>query len=467
MLNVLKNNYLYVRRPDLLTEWDYEKNIGIDPKKVTFSNSKKIWWICKNLHKWEASINSRTSGKYKNNCPYCSGRRVCKDNCLATLNPKLASEWHPTKNGKLTSKDITSFSGKIVWWICKDSHIWEESVGHRSNGCGCPYCSGHRASTENCLATLYLELSKEWHPIKNDNLTPFDVTCGSHKKVWWVCGKCGNEWEKQIKERTSGKKNTSLCPFCYGRKVCSENCLATVNPTISQEWDYNKNGKLDPSGVIYNSSMKVWWEGKCGHKWDDTINHRTLNKRGCPYCSGKRVCSDNCLAVLDPILAVEWHPIKNGQVTPYNILPCSHKKVFWKCSKGHEWIATPHDRSSGNGCPMCNGVILYGKILCNSIPEAYKYLEYKNSGIKFKHNKMYDQRFGRHRYDFYIIEENKYIEITSFGKNNNYGRSHYIRYLREIVKKKKFVENVLKAKFEFIQFTPTTQQIKMVKSFSK
>jgi len=38
---------------------------------------------------------------------------------LAILNPELAKEWHPTKNGSLTLYDATLGSGQKVWWKCK------------------------------------------------------------------------------------------------------------------------------------------------------------------------------------------------------------------------------------------------------------------------------------------------------------------------------------------------------------
>ncbi|MED4634714.1 zinc-ribbon domain-containing protein [Peribacillus frigoritolerans] len=41
------------------------------------------------------------------------------ENCLETIFPELAKEWHPTKNGKLTSEDVTDGSKKVVWWLCK------------------------------------------------------------------------------------------------------------------------------------------------------------------------------------------------------------------------------------------------------------------------------------------------------------------------------------------------------------
>ena len=54
----------------------------------------------------------------------------------------------------------------------------------RSNGCNCPICSGHKVLVGyNDLASLNPELAKEWHPTKNGNLKPTQVTLLSEKKV--------------------------------------------------------------------------------------------------------------------------------------------------------------------------------------------------------------------------------------------------------------------------------------------
>ncbi len=97
---------------------------------------------------------------------------------------------------------------------------------------------------KDCLAIKIPELVKEWHGEKNKELTPYDVTYGSNKKVWWKCDK-GHEWEAPIKSRYRGGK----CPYCIGRKVCNDNCLANVNPELSKEWNIEKNGELTPYDV--------------------------------------------------------------------------------------------------------------------------------------------------------------------------------------------------------------------------
>ncbi len=78
-------------------------------------------------------------------CPYCANKRIGYGNDLKSQNPKLAKQWHPTKNGDLKPSNVFSHSGKKVWWICKEKHEWEAAIYHRSNNRGCPYCSGHRA----------------------------------------------------------------------------------------------------------------------------------------------------------------------------------------------------------------------------------------------------------------------------------------------------------------------------------
>ena len=125
----------------------------------------------------------------------------------------LVKEWSPTRNGDLKPSDVTSGSGKKVWWICKKGHEWEAAVYSRTSGRGCPYCSGQRVCEDNSLLTMYPNIAKEWHPKKNKKLTPSDVTYGTAKKVWWICKK-RHEWEAVIGSRTSGKG----CPFCSGHR---------------------------------------------------------------------------------------------------------------------------------------------------------------------------------------------------------------------------------------------------------
>jgi hypothetical protein len=107
--------------------------------------------------------------------------------------------------------------------------------------------------------------------------------------------------------------------------------------------------------VSHKSNKKVWWLGKCGHEWEAIINNRSKG-RGCPYCANKKVISGfNDLETQNPTLALEWHPTKNGSLTPKMVTANSGKKVWWLGKCGHEWETRVSHRSNGSGCPYCCG----------------------------------------------------------------------------------------------------------------
>jgi len=342
---VCTDNSLVAINSQLAQEWHPTKNGTLSAFDVTIKSNKTIWWKCGKGHEWKATVNSRSSGR---GCPYCAGRYASKANNLEILNPDLAKEWHPHKNESLMPADITSSSGKKVWWKCENGHVWQDTVNHRKNGRGCPFCSKKRVTRNNSLANVNIKISQEWHPTKNGSLKPIDVTCGSHKRVWWICEE-GHEWKTTIKDRNDG----SSCPYCSGRYASEKNNLEVLRPDLAKEWHPFKNRNLAPTEFTLRSNKKVWWECKNGHEWQATVNNRSSGT-GCPYCSGKKVCASNSLASINPQLAKEWHPSKNGALTPQDVTISSGKSVWWKCEKGHEWKARIYSRSNGIGCPQCS-----------------------------------------------------------------------------------------------------------------
>ena len=269
---------------------------------------------------------------------------------LATEKPELVKEWHPTKNGDLSPFDVSYGSGKKVWWICSKGHEWEAVICNRVIGRGCPVCTGKRTLVGyNDLFTLRPDIAKQWHTTKNNNLTPQDVTVKSNKKVWWKCEQ-GHEWQAIVADRTSGKG----CPICAGKKTLAGfNDLATLYPEIAKQWNFLKNGELNPQNVTAGSNKNVWWKCRKGHEWRANIVDR-VNGNGCPYCSGRfAIEGENDLSSLFPSLVNEWDFEKNGSLYPQNVKPKSNKKVWWKCEQGHSWQATVLDRVNGSGCPRC------------------------------------------------------------------------------------------------------------------
>ena len=65
----------------------------------------------------------------------------------------------------------------------------------------------------------------------------------------------------------------------------------------------------------------------------------------------------NSLANTFPELAEQWHPTKNGELRPTDIIAGGKRKIWWKCDVAfdHEWQALPYSRSKrGDGCPFCS-----------------------------------------------------------------------------------------------------------------
>jgi hypothetical protein len=78
---------------------------------------------------------------HKIGCGICDGKQVGVYHNLASQRPDIAKEWHSTKNGNLTPRDVTYGEGIKVWWLCQFGHEYLSSINHRTSGKGCGICS--------------------------------------------------------------------------------------------------------------------------------------------------------------------------------------------------------------------------------------------------------------------------------------------------------------------------------------
>ena len=134
--------------------------------------------------------------------------------------------------------------------------------------------------------------------------------------------------------------------------MAMNNSLAEVHPELVSEWS-EKNLPLTPDDITFGSNKKVWWRGACGHEWQTSVKARS-NGEKCPICSGARVIAGiNDLATLEPLLVKQWS--KKNKIKPTEVSIGSHKKVIWRCEKGHEWEAAVKSRTiNQTGCPYCS-----------------------------------------------------------------------------------------------------------------
>lgn len=134
-----------------------------------------------------------------------------------------------------------------------------------------------------------------------------------------------------------------------------DHCIQRNDTTLLEQWDQKLNS-LTPKGVSFGSHKKVFWRCKEGHSWQAQVKSR-VSGCGCPVCAKRKIQPGvNDLGTTHPSLARQWHPEKNGALTPMEIPAGSHQKVWWHCSEGHDWQASPLSRSqNGTNCPYCAG----------------------------------------------------------------------------------------------------------------
>lgn len=266
-------------------------------------------------------------------------------------NEKACKEWADNLNEE-TPDHLTNCSGQTT------------PDGQTTRKRGCPTGKKQKLIPgETDLQTVFPKVALMWDYLKNNGLTPRDVSFGSRMKAWWICDK-GHSWQAKI---YSVANTVTGCPYCAGTKaIPGVTDLVTLFPEIAKQFDYEKNDELDPRTVSAFSHEKIWWKCELGHSWQAVPYSRTrTNGSGCPYCTGRKVLAGfNDLATLKPGLAEEWYQPLNGDLKPSDVSLGTNKKVYWCCADHHVWQASIYARTkkNGTGCPVCAGVAKARKI---------------------------------------------------------------------------------------------------------
>lgn len=121
------------------------------------------------------------------------------------------------------------------------------------------------------------------------------------------------------------------------RETLFDYCKRTGELELLRQLNSERNGALTPETVSYGSKKKVWWRCGKGHEWQAEVTSRTSNHTGCPFCQGLLMAWPWERRIL-PRYGRSWPPSGtrpgNGALTPSEVLPGSHRKVWWRCEKG-------------------------------------------------------------------------------------------------------------------------------------
>jgi len=360
---------------DLLNEFDRELNEGVDPETLYSSITGKYHWRCEKgnrPHTYLATVRSRVMG---HSCQYCGSGQVLPGlNDWMTLEPLDDLSWNYEKNIDESGEPLNPQSFGVDdrvqrYWTClRGGHERQISISSAVNGKRlgkeCRVCSGYKTMPGITDAfSLFPTLKERLHPTLNSGLDLGDIHPGNYEtKIHWLCDQ-NHIWERSVKEELKANG----CGKCSGRDLWEgHNDLLSQYPLVAQEIAYDLNSKVagvvkDPPSRIHRFSyLDSWWRCKeHGHTWRTTVEKRTREGTGCPFCSNRRVWPGfNDLWTKRPDLVDEIDFDKHANLNPKKLLWSSHEVLNWRCAEGHCWPTKLHLRSAnpsgkGTGCPSC------------------------------------------------------------------------------------------------------------------
>ncbi|MCX6788651.1 MAG: hypothetical protein NTZ36_02080 [Candidatus Jorgensenbacteria bacterium] len=352
----------------------------------TYINSKSmLQWKCKSGHIWLTTpIKIKNAGHW---CPQCGIARRTNARRLTISNAQLLAQ---SKSGKCLSERYINSNSKLVWQ-CEKGHIWEATHANVRFTSWCPDCSAYtsericKAILENIFHDHFNKAHPKWLRNWRGNRMELD---GYNEKLGIAFEYQGEQHysnSRQFRNRDlnetkrADKLKADLCmkhgtkliivPFhvpktdmyFYVIKTLKQNHIQVPPHDLIKITDLNihsskniinygmelaeKRGGRCLSKYYINSSTKLEWQCKKGHKWLAILN---VIKKGhwCPQCS--EVAS----LTIEEIKKIAN---KRGGECLSDTYINGRKRLAFKCMKGHVWEATPVMIKFKTWCPDCGG----------------------------------------------------------------------------------------------------------------
>jgi hypothetical protein len=355
-------NLLKTTHPELIKEWDFEKNT-YSWDTISTSSGKKVWWKCAKGHSWDTRVYVRTGKNGGTGCRYCKHNSppTPKRN-LAVIYPHLLEEWDYDKND-IDPHNVSPKSSTPRWWKCRYGHSWPTRVTHRANGSGCSRCrknsskqqvflfcevkyffpnAEYRKKINGIECDIYLPDEKIgiefdssiWHknrvdkdaakvcklrelgieiisireygmPLVNRLTVGYNNNCNHIEITKGLMDLLGRLLDRQdLLEYSTGNRPVNEQEYLKELKSYPssfEKTLATQNPELCKEWDYNANNGLTPNDFTPFTHHIACWICPVGHPYEAAISTRNRNKTGCPHCQNHSSLSYSRNKTREPI----------------------------------------------------------------------------------------------------------------------------------------------------------------------
>jgi len=374
-------NSLGDRYPDLSREWHPLKNKGRTPFDYTPGSRVKVWWQCKQDHEWKATISSRVTG---NGCIRCSKRISSPIRILDYAFSKIFKDvkiecqiGQDTVDMLVTDLNLVIEYDSAFYHKNRVEHDSEKSIRIINEGFSLLRIRSYDNS--DSLTNIVVEGVSNLHLKVQNTLTSID---DANLFIRSILAYMKETYTVKYRDEVIINSIEDLNILTASSTLFTKS-LTYRFPGIAKQWHPTKNKGLLPSNMSGVAGNKVWWKCKEGHEWQANIDNRTSKNYGCPFCDGRRLSDETSLAHRYPELAKQWHPTKNGELTPYQVMPGTRQKVWWKCDDGHEWFAVVANRMNGCNCPYCSGqAIGFGNALGDMYKDLADEWNYdKNKGV--------------------------------------------------------------------------------------
>ncbi len=211
--------------PVLADTWDEIANGPLEILANTARTSAKSFrWKClEQGHSFTATVTHAVRGV---SCAVCGNREL-----LVGFNDLASSPFGSELDLERTRKSAVEFGWSVpeidplkiivsearkVWWRCPSvkNHFWDTSPkARKSQGSGCPYCSGNRLEVgRNDLLTKFPEMEIEWSPL--NSLKMNEIPVSYKENVHWKCLASKGHPDYLASPHARTGVNTTGCPDC-------------------------------------------------------------------------------------------------------------------------------------------------------------------------------------------------------------------------------------------------------------
>lgn len=261
--------------PDLMEEWDWERNSELDPTTITHSSAKfKPFWVCPKNHSYQSEAYRRTRGR---GCNICSGKAIVIGvNNISHTHPEVAKYLlNPSDGDKYSQGNTTK-----VPWKCELGHITHARISHRVSGTGCRICTNQEVLVGfNDLWTTDPDFAVQLL----DQTDGYKYVVHTAKRLFWLCSK-GHIYNISVSSR---KRSGSGCPTCSYRISKPELTLLMLIPNSDGQYKYIHEGNtFTPDVYSHEHDMFIEYDGA---KWHSDRVEEDLNKTKILLDNGHKV----------------------------------------------------------------------------------------------------------------------------------------------------------------------------------